>query len=156
MESWGPLGHQVEVAADPLGDRGQERRGQFQAGAPRQLRRGQCIADRAQILQLVLRRLETLTQQRKILFANRRFIAESRDQRVLAMLQVIAILDVALLSRDRRAQPPQLLIVLTTLFAHTRSIESGFGAPVASCRIARPSSTCRAGATRAAVGRPLG
>jgi hypothetical protein len=58
----GPLSHQVEVAADPLGDGGQERRGQFQAGTPRQLRGSQRIADRAQILQLVLRRLKMLTQ----------------------------------------------------------------------------------------------
>ena len=95
-----PLSHQVEVAADPLGDGGQERRGQFQAGAPRQLGRGQRIADRAQILQLVLGRLKTLAQQGKIRFAYRGFVAESRDQRVLAVLQVVAIMAVALLGGD--------------------------------------------------------
>ena len=80
----------------------------------------------------MLRRLKTLTQHGKILFAHRGFIAESRDQRVLAVLQVIPIMDVALLSRNLRAQPPKLLIVLRTLFAHTRSIDSrGSG----SCRI---------------------
>jgi hypothetical protein len=127
----GPLGYQVEVAADLLGEGGQERRGQFQAGAPRQFGRGQRIADRAQILQLVLRRLKTLMQHGKILFAHGGFIAESRDQRVLAVLQVIPIMDVALLGRYLRAQPPKLLIV-TTLFAHTGSIDSrGSG----SCRI---------------------
>ena len=72
----------------------------------------------------MLRRLKTLTQQGKILFAHRNFVAESRDQRVLAVLEVIAIVAVALLGRDRRAQPPNLLIVLTTLFAHTRPIDS--------------------------------
>jgi hypothetical protein len=33
-------------------------------------------------------------------------------------------MDVALLRRDLRAQPPKLVIVPTTLFAHTRSIDS--------------------------------
>ena len=61
------------------------------------------IADRAQILQLVLRRLKTLTQQGKVRFAHRDFVAETCDQRVLAVLQVIPIMDVALLGRDRRA-----------------------------------------------------
>jgi hypothetical protein len=98
--------------------------GQFQAGAPRQFGRGQRIADRAQILQLVLRRLKTLTQHGKILVAHRGFIAESRDQRVLAVLQVIPTMEVALLGRYFRAQPPKLLIVLMTLFAHTRSYTS--------------------------------
>jgi hypothetical protein len=70
-------------------------------------------------------------QHGKILFAHGGFIAESRDQRVLAVLQVIPIMDVALLGRYLRAQPPKLLIV-TTLFAHTGSIDSrGSG----SCRI---------------------
>jgi hypothetical protein len=72
----------------------------------------------------VLRRLKTSTQQGKILFAHRDFIAQPRDQRVLAVLQVIPIMAVALLRRHLRAQPPKLLIVLTTLFAHTRSIDS--------------------------------
>jgi hypothetical protein len=128
----GPLGHQVKVAADPLGEGRQERRGQFQAGAPRQFGRGQRIADRAQILQLVLRRLKTLTQHGKILFAHRGFIAESHDQRVLAVLQGHPDHG----CRAAEPQPPsaaaKLLIVLTTLFAHTRSIDSrGSG----SCRI---------------------
>ena len=61
----------------------------------------------------------------KILFAHGGFIAESRDQRVLAVLQVIPIMDVALLCFYLRAQPPKLLIILTALFAHTRSIDSG-------------------------------
>jgi hypothetical protein len=126
VESWGPLGHQVEVAADPLGEGGQERRGQFQAGAPRQFGRGQRIADRAQILQLVLRRLKTLTQHGKILVAHRGFIAESRDQGVLAVLQVIPMMDVARVGRHFRAQPPKLAIVPATLFAHTRSIDFEF------------------------------
>ena len=66
------------------------------------------------------------------LFAHLGFIAESRDQRVLAVLQVIPIMAVALLSRNLRPQPPKLLIILTRLFAHTRSIDSrGWG----SCRI---------------------
>jgi hypothetical protein len=33
-------------------------------------------------------------------------------------------MDVALLGLHLRAQPPKLLIILTTLFAHTRSIDS--------------------------------
>jgi len=146
----GPLGHQVEVAADPLGEGRQERRGQFQAGAPRQFGRGQRIADRAQILQLVLRRIKTLTQQGKILFAHRGFIAESLDQRVLAVLHVIPIMDVALLGRYLRAQPSKLLIV-TTLFAHTRSIDSRVRDPVASCRIASPFVHPRIGPDKAGV-----
>jgi hypothetical protein len=74
----------------------------------------------------VLRRLKTLTEQGKILFAHRDLIAESRDQRVLAVLQVIPIMDVALLGRNLRAQPPKLAIVPATLFAHTRSIDFEF------------------------------
>jgi hypothetical protein len=46
------------------------------------------LADRAQILQLMLRRLNTLTQYGTILFAHRRIIAEPRVKRVLAVLQV--------------------------------------------------------------------
>ena len=93
----------------------------------------------------MLRRLKLLPQQDKIFIAHRGFIAESRDQRVLAVLQVIpimdvallggnlraqpvlqviSIMDVALLGHNLRAQPPKLLIILTTLFAHTRSIDS--------------------------------
>ena len=53
-----PLGHQIEVAADLLGGGGQERRGQLQAGTLGQLGRRERVADRAQILQLVLGRLE--------------------------------------------------------------------------------------------------
>jgi hypothetical protein len=85
----------------------------------------------------VLRRLKPLAQQGKILFAHGDFIAESRDQRVLAVLQVIPIMDVALLGRDLRAQPPKLVIVLTTLFAHTRSIDSK-GSGFLSHRVASP------------------
>ncbi|HEU4973713.1 MAG TPA: hypothetical protein VFT50_01385 [Baekduia sp.] len=45
------------------------------------------------------------------------------------MLSVISRMEVALLSGNLRAQPPQLLVVLATLFAHTRSIDSrGSGA----------------------------
>jgi hypothetical protein len=48
------------------------------------------------------------------------------------VLQLIPIMDVALLSRNLRAQPPKLFFILTTLLAHTRSIDSrGSG----SCRI---------------------
>ena len=80
----------------------------------------------------MLRRLKSLPQHDKILFAHLGFIAESRDQRVLAVLQVISIMDVAVMSRNLRAQPPKLLIVLRTLFAHTRSIDSR---GLRSCRI---------------------
>jgi hypothetical protein len=45
-------------------------------------------------------------------------------------------MDVALLGLYLRAQPPKLLIILTTLFAHTRSIDLRGSGPVASCRIA--------------------
>ena len=53
----------------------------------------------------MLRRLKLLPQQDKIFIAHRGFIAESRDQRVLAVLQVIPIMDVALLGGNLRAQP---------------------------------------------------
>ena len=58
----GPVGHQVEVPADPLFGGGQERRGHLQAGTFGQLRRRQRVADRAQILQLVLGGLERAVQ----------------------------------------------------------------------------------------------
>jgi hypothetical protein len=54
------FGDQIEVAADLLRDR-DERGGQLQAGALGQSGRCERIPDRAQILQLVLRRVKTLT-----------------------------------------------------------------------------------------------
>ena len=53
-----PLGHHVEVAADLFGGGGQERRSKFQAGALGQFGRRERVPDRAQILELVLGRLE--------------------------------------------------------------------------------------------------
>ena len=114
----GPLSHQVEVAADLFGGGGQERRGQLQARALRQLGRGERIADRAQILQLMLGRLKALTQHGEIPFAHCGFIAQARDQRLLAVLSVIHIMDVALLGGNLGAQPPKLSFVFTGLFAH--------------------------------------
>ena len=61
-----PFGHEVEVAADPLGGGGQEGRRQLQAGPLGQLGWGERVADRAQILELVLGRLQALAQHGEI------------------------------------------------------------------------------------------
>ena len=81
-----PLGHQVEVAADAFGGGGQERRGELQAGPLGQFGRSERIADRAQVLQLMLGRRKTLTQHGEIRFAHCGVFAQARDKRLLAVL----------------------------------------------------------------------
>ena len=135
-----PLSHQVKVAADLFGGGGQERRGKFQAGALGQLGRGERIPDRAQILQLMLRRLKALTQHGEIPFAHCGFFAQARDQRLLTVLSVIHIVDVALLGGNLGAQPPKLSFVFTGVFAHAvrgTPCEAS-RVPVESSRIAGP------------------
>ncbi len=63
-----PFGDQIEVAADLFGG-GQEGRGELQAGALGKLGWGERIADRTQVLELMLGRIETLTQRREFLVA---------------------------------------------------------------------------------------
>ena len=103
-----PLGHEVEVAADVLGG-GQERRGELQAGALGQLGRGERVADRAQVLELVLGRLEALAQGREVLVAHRGLSPKTRDQRLLAVLVLVPIAGLALSRVDLRGQPPWLV-----------------------------------------------
>ena len=80
-----PLGDEIEIAADPLGVSGQKGGGQLQARAHRQLGRRERIADRAQILELVLRCVEALAQACELLIAHRGFAPKPRDQRLLAV-----------------------------------------------------------------------
>ena len=63
------FGHEIEVAADLLGG-GHERRGQLQAGALGQLRRRERVADRAQVLELVLGHREAQSQLRELVVAH--------------------------------------------------------------------------------------
>ena len=114
-----PFGDQVEVAADLLGG-GHERRGQLQAGALGQLGRGERVADRPQVVQLVLGRPETLAQGRELLVAQLRLSTEPRDQRVLAILVLAHVADVVLARVDLGVQPPKLR-PLVHLFALHRS-----------------------------------
>jgi hypothetical protein len=51
-------------------------------------------------------------------FAYRGFFAKARDQLLLAVLQVIQVVDVAPLGAHLRAQPPKLLLVAAVVFAH--------------------------------------
>ena len=90
-----PLGHEIEVAADLLGG-GHERRGQLQAGALGQLRRGERVADRAQVLELVLGHREAPSQLRELVVAHLRLPAQALDQRVLAVLVLAHVADVVL------------------------------------------------------------
>jgi hypothetical protein len=83
-----------------------------------QLGRGQRVADRAQILQLMPGRCEALTQCGEVTFAYRGFFAKARDQLLLAVLEVIQVVDVAPLGGHLRAQPPKLLFVVVVVFAH--------------------------------------
>ena len=53
----------------------------------------------------MLGRLEALTQHDEILFAHRGLSAKARDQRLLAVLSIIQIVDGALLGGDLGAQP---------------------------------------------------
>ena len=62
------LGDEVEVAADPLGG-WQERRGEIDARPLGQLGRRQRVADRAEILELVLGRPELLSQVGQVVLA---------------------------------------------------------------------------------------
>ena len=96
-----PLGQQVEVAADLFGGGRQERRGDFQPGTLG--RSGGVSASRiAQILQLMLGRLQALAQCGEVPFAYRGFVAKARDQILLAVLQVQGV-DVAPLGGHLRA-----------------------------------------------------
>jgi hypothetical protein len=109
---------QVKVAADLFGGGGQEGRGELQSGAPGQLGRRERIPDRAQVLQLMFGRLEALTQHREIPRMHCGFFAQSSDQRLLALLSVTHVVDIAPLRGDLGAQPPKLSLVFTGVFAH--------------------------------------
>ena len=78
-----PLGDEVEVAADPFGLGGQKGGGELQAWARGQLGRRERVPDRAQVLELVLRGVEALSQGRELLVAHRGLAPEPRDQRLL-------------------------------------------------------------------------
>ena len=81
----GAFGDQVEVAADALGGR-HESRCELQSGALGQLGRGERIANRTQILKLVLGRPKTLAQRGELLVAHFGLSAKAGDQRFLAVL----------------------------------------------------------------------
>jgi hypothetical protein len=109
---------EVEVAADPFRVSGQKGGGKLQAGALGELGRGERIADRAQILQLVLGRFEPLVQRGEILIARGDLLAQAHDERVLEVIAIIHVVDVALLSGNFSAQSPELTIVAVGFHAH--------------------------------------
>jgi hypothetical protein len=113
-----PLSHQVEVAADLFGGRRQEGRGKVQAGTLGQLGRRQRIPDRAQILQFMLGRLQALTQRREIPRVNRGLCAKAGDQRLLAVVALIHVADLAFSGVGFGVQPPQLHVLLVGQLAH--------------------------------------
>jgi hypothetical protein len=106
-----PFGDQIKVAADLLGG-GYERRGQLQAGALGQLRRGERIPDRTQILQLMLRRLKTLSQRRELLVAHLGFSAKAGNQRILAVLPLTQVAELGLPGVRLGVQPPEFCVLL--------------------------------------------
>ena len=114
------LHDEIEVAADLLGG-GQERRSQLQAGALGQRRRGQRVADRPQVVQLVLGHLEKLAQRREFLVARRGFAAKPNDQRVLPLLALAHVADVVLPRVGFGMQPPKLpSLILFALPSHSK------------------------------------
>ena len=74
-----PLGDQIEITADPLGG-GHEGGGQVHSGALGQFERRERIADGAQVLKLVLGRVEARTQRFEVGVADRCFAAKAHDQ----------------------------------------------------------------------------
>ena len=90
-----PFGHQVEVAADLIGGR-HERRRELEARTLGQLRRREGVADRAQILELVLGAREPSAQRRELVVAHLRLAAQPLDQRVLTVSVRVHAADVDL------------------------------------------------------------
>ena len=58
----------------------------------------------------------------EIRFAHRGFSAQARDQRLLAMLQLIQIVNVTPLGRHLGAQPLKLSFVVPGVFAHASTV----------------------------------
>ena len=150
----GPLRHQVEVAAYPFGDGGQEGRGEIQAGPLRQLGRGKRIPNRAQVPELMLSRLETIPQRGRIVIVHRRLVAKARDQRVLTALSIVGLAAVAPLLVDLEAQLPKLAFVSLCFIAHVEAwpCQASRG-PATSCRIAVPTVQELARSMAAALGK---
>jgi hypothetical protein len=101
-----PLSDKEEVPADPLGGGRKEGRGKLQAGTLGQLGRRQRIPDRTQILQLVLGHIKTRTQRDDLMVAHVGLFAKARDQRLLALLSLTQIADVAVSGISFGVQPP--------------------------------------------------
>jgi hypothetical protein len=79
-----PLGDQIEITADLLGG-GHEGGGQVHSGALGQFERRERVADGAQVLKLVLGRIEARTQRFEVGVADRCFAPKARDQVVILL-----------------------------------------------------------------------
>jgi hypothetical protein len=66
----------------------------------------------------MLGRLKALTQHGENPIAQCGFFAQARNERLLAVLSVIHIVDVALLGGNLGAQPPKLSVVFAGSLAH--------------------------------------
>src|SRR5512133_2957043 len=89
----------------------------------------------------MLGHLKALAQRGEIPFVHCGFLAQAHDQRLLAMVSIIQIMDVAPLGGYLGAQPPKLSFLLTVVFAHAvRYTRRGKGLAClsASSRSARP------------------
>jgi hypothetical protein len=117
----GPLSGQVEVAAYVFGDGGQESRCEVQAGPLRQHGRGKRIPDRAQVPELMLGRIEMISQRGGIVIMQGRLIAKARYQCVLTALSIVGLSDIAPLLVDLEAQLPKLAFVSLRIIAHVGS-----------------------------------
>ena len=113
-----PLGHQVEVAADLVGGGRDEGRRELEARTLGKLGGRQRVADRAQVLELVLRRREALGQRGEVLGMHRGLAPQTLDERVVADVARIHVIDVALARVGFGVQPPQLHVLVLGPLGH--------------------------------------
>jgi hypothetical protein len=102
-------------------------------------------------------RVEALTQHREIPRMHCGFFAQSSDQRLLALLSVTHVVDIAQLRGDLGAQPPKLALVFTGVFAHpvlgTLARTISRASRIVSHR--RPDCLCRKGNSSTSIPRPV-
>jgi hypothetical protein len=107
----GAFGDEVEVAADAVGG-WDEAGGEIDPGPLRELGRRERVPDRAQVLQLALRRSELLAESGQVGVAGAGLGAQPCDQRVLLHLVVVeaAQLAIALVTLGAQLLDPRVFL----------------------------------------------